>query len=204
MAALEPVRPSRTFDEEYAIEEKLKTCPYCSQDIEIVATSCPWCLHDLTTEEATRKAYKWTAWRAGFAIAAVIGLAIYLISLAIGRPGPQRVQTTGGHEVGSLTAVAAVSLAAAYGANEIAADQKFKGKRLAISGTVEGVGRDLLNSMFVTLAGPPDSFREVQCFFGDELRGQLAQLSPGQSITVAGRCDGLFGNVLIRDCRLIR
>lgn len=197
-------KSNRSFDEEYDIEGKTKTCPYCSQEIEADSTACRWCLRDLTTEEAARKGYKWTAGRAGWAIAAMIILAIYVISLATDRPAPQQTQSASGHDRAAFAPVEADRLAAAYDTNEIAADQRFKGKHLAISGTVENIGKDVLNTMFVTLAGPPNSFRNVQCFFGDEQGSQLARLSPGQSITVSGRCDGLFGNVLVRDCRLMK
>ena len=196
------VEEAKRFDEEYNIAQSEKVCPYCDQEIPSGSLACPWCMRDLTTEEAVRRSYRWTAARVGCAVAAVLALAIYVAFQVADRKPRPRPKPTSVRAQKETVQVDAVTLGAAYAANEIAADQKYKGRQLVVSGTVNAIRRDVLDSMYVTLAGSPRSFREVQCFFSDQQGAQLAQLSVGQWLTVTGRCDGLFGNVLIRDCRL--
>jgi hypothetical protein len=44
----------------------------------------------------------------------------------------------------------------------------------------------------------------VQCFLAKKHTSELAQLSTGQSVTIRGRCEGKLGNVLIKDCELVK
>lgn len=57
----------------------------------------------------------------------------------------------------------AKELIAAYDANEVSADQTYKGKIVEVSGSVASINKDLLDEPFVTLAGKSSEFREVQC-----------------------------------------
>jgi hypothetical protein len=68
---------------------------------------------------------------------------------------------------------------------------------------VDSIGKDISDTMYVTLSsGKQYSITNVQCMFGDEHKNALAKLSKGQKVTIKGRCDGKFGNVLLRDCSL--
>lgn len=97
--------------------------------------------------------------------------------------------------------VTAETLMADYTANEIAADGRYKGKVLRISGTVNGIAKDLLDTMYVTLsAGGPYSILNVQCYFPKGATARLAALKKGAQITVKGRCEGKMGNVLVKNC----
>lgn len=92
--------------------------------------------------------------------------------------------------------VSSSQLYADYRANEVAADAKYKGKILDISGTVTGIGNDILDNGYVTLYG--DGFLSVQCSFKN--KAQLAPVHQGQQVRIKGMCDGLMGNVLIEKC----
>lgn len=92
-------------------------------------------------------------------------------------------------------------VARAYSANEVAADASFQKRRFIVSGTVEGIGKDILNTPYVTLKGV--SFRSVQCMFSDDAIPILSQLSPGDEVSIAGDCSGLMMNVLFRHCVLM-
>jgi len=97
-------------------------------------------------------------------------------------------------------AVSAERLLADYKTNEIAADEKYKGHLLEITGTVETIGKDVLDNMYVSLkSGQEFDFRSVQCYFGQRFAARAASLQPGQRITIRGRCKGLFGTVGIDD-----
>ena len=99
--------------------------------------------------------------------------------------------------------VSAVRLYADYDSNEVAADQKYKGKTLLVSGTVNDIGKDIMGTMYVTLVGH-GVIGQVQCFFAKSHAGELAGLSKGMSVSVKGRCDGKMMNVMMKGCTLQR
>ena len=98
-----------------------------------------------------------------------------------------------------MISVSANTLAAAYTANEVAADDKYKGKELTVSGTVESIGKDITDTSYVTLAASGDIFG-VQCMFDDQYKGQLAKLQKGQRVQLHGTCKGKTLNVILADC----
>jgi len=100
---------------------------------------------------------------------------------------------------GPAIKITAVQLFAEYDANEIAADQKYEDKTLEVSGVILRIGKDILDDPFVTLAG--NSVWGVQCMFTND--NQVVNLSPGQSITVRGTCDGSLVNVILRRCTVV-
>jgi len=79
-----------------------------------------------------------------------------------------------------------------YNANEVAADQKYKGEILEVDGIVIGIGEDLMGNLYVVLGGA--DIREIgaQCYFSDSHAKAVAQLKKGQTITVKGKCAGYF------------
>lgn len=94
-------------------------------------------------------------------------------------------------------------LAAEYDSNEVAADNRYKGKVVRLTGTVEDIGKDLMDSIYVTLR-TGHSFRKVQVFFSDEHNAAVAKLNPGDRIKIQGECGGLMMNVLIKDASFVR
>ena len=95
--------------------------------------------------------------------------------------------------------VTASTLFSDYDSNEVAADDKYKGKILNVSGTIDDIGKDITDTMYVTLK-TANPILNVQCFFADDHKSQVANASKGQQVTIKGKCDGKFGNVLIRGC----
>lgn len=85
--------------------------------------------------------------------------------------------------------VTARDLAAAYDANEVAADQKFKGKTVLISGRVESVDSGPFDSPIVSLAGGGE-FGERQVWMYDVSKESAASLSKGQSIKALCKATG--------------
>ena len=96
--------------------------------------------------------------------------------------------------------VKAVDIAMYYTANEVAADQQYKGQMVRVTGRIDTVGKDILNKMYVALEGNPSSIIQVQCFFEDDQHSNLLSLYKGQMISITGRCDGKFMNVILREC----
>ena len=97
--------------------------------------------------------------------------------------------------------VTASELYRAYEANEVSADQQYKGKRLLITGVVENIGKDVMDNPYVALK--IDFLKGVNCYFDDENNKVLSQLSKGQKIQIIGTCAGLtLTDVVVRDCGL--
>ena len=96
--------------------------------------------------------------------------------------------------------VSAKQLYADYEANGVAADEKYKGKVLRVTGRVNSIDRDIMDEIYVTLQG--DDWGDVQCFFAESHVDEAVQLSKGQTITIKGKCDGKMMNVLLRGCTI--
>jgi hypothetical protein len=96
----------------------------------------------------------------------------------------------------------AAQLSHDYEANEVAADARYKGKIVQVTGTVDSVGKDITDTMYVSLNGG-DQYQIiglVQCFFSASHQSQLAQMQKGMMVTVKCKCDGKFGNILMKGC----
>lgn len=88
-----------------------------------------------------------------------------------------------------------------YEANEISADQELKGKTFYVTGRIEDIGKDILDDIYVALK--TDNFLfNVQCYIDDE--SGVANLRKGQKVTFLGKCDGKFGNVMMKSCELVQ
>ena len=95
--------------------------------------------------------------------------------------------------------VSATMLLAAYHANEVSADEKYKGRLLKVTGVVESINKDILDSPFVSLIGGEENiFDTVQVTFNEGYKDWLMKLRKVQRITAVGRCKGmLVGSVLV-------
>ena len=83
-----------------------------------------------------------------------------------------------------------------YEANEIAADEEYKGKRIAVTGTIENIGNDVLDKAYITLG--TTEFGTIQCYFTE--KNVVKNLSKGKSITIVGNCSGkTLGNIILLD-----
>ncbi|MBN4085031.1 hypothetical protein JYT89_01670 [Flavobacteriaceae bacterium AH-315-B10] len=93
----------------------------------------------------------------------------------------------------------ASDLVASYVANEVSADENFKGKKFYVYGKITDIKKDILGDIYVTLKGS-EMFREVQCYFDDTKTA--AKLKKGMYVTFYGKCDGLMMNVLMKNCKI--
>jgi tRNA_anti-like len=85
-----------------------------------------------------------------------------------------------------------------YKANEVAADDKYKGKVVLISGPIRQNGK-FMGMPYIVIGG--DGFLDgVQCMFGES--AGVASLSKDSQATVKGEVGGKKGNVLLRNCTL--
>jgi hypothetical protein len=97
--------------------------------------------------------------------------------------------------------VTADELLGHYQANEVAADRVYKGRYVEVRGVIDNIGKDILDNPYVALRC--DQIFCVQCFF-DGADAELARLQPRRMITIRGRCEGKFGNVILKDCLIVK
>lgn len=104
---------------------------------------------------------------------------------------------------GEASGVQIEALLSEYKDNEVRADANFKGKYIRVTGKVDDIKKDILDSAYVTIGtGKQFEIPQVQCMLDKESVAKAAQLSKGASLTVVGRVEGLMVNVLIRDCSI--
>ena len=100
--------------------------------------------------------------------------------------------------------VSASELYADYKANQVAADTKYKGKTIEVSGTINSIGKDILDTPYVSLnAG--DILSTVQCMFDKSDSTQLGTLAKDTRITLTGKVRGeVIMNVLLDNCSIVK
>jgi len=97
--------------------------------------------------------------------------------------------------------ISARNLYRQYEANEVSADNNFKGKKFYVEGVVEDISKDILDEIFVRLK-TGEIIGSVQCYLNDA--DAAAQLQKGQRITVYGTCEGVMMNVMMKNCDLVK
>lgn len=98
--------------------------------------------------------------------------------------------------------VDAVRLWQDYDANEVAADNLYKGKMLAVSGTVRSIDKDFLDNIVIRLA-TPNQFMSVMATMEDYESGKAASLSKGQAVAVVCKGAGMIiGAPVLHGCRM--
>ena len=101
--------------------------------------------------------------------------------------------------------VSAKDMFTAYKTDAAGADQKYKGKTLTVSGTIEAAGTDLAGKTFALFA-VGDNLNSVRCTFPDSEKASVTAFKPNQTATFSGTVDGLFpgGDVMISDCTSVK
>jgi hypothetical protein len=95
------------------------------------------------------------------------------------------------------------NLTSVYDQNEVAADQRFKGKRLKVIGHINQIRKDFLDTPIVELAVFAHPLMSTRCEFSRKDENILARLGKGTQITIVGTCNGsVLGSVSLRHCRI--
>lgn len=97
--------------------------------------------------------------------------------------------------------ITASQLSRDYEDNEVAADKKYDGKLLTVSGKISSINV-VFGQTSVVLVGMDDLSRTVTGFFGDDQKEAIAKLKKGQTVTIEGRCDGKMMGVNLKDCKV--
>jgi hypothetical protein len=102
--------------------------------------------------------------------------------------------------------VTAAELLKEFEEDAAAADRKYMGKRLDVSGIVERSGNGGAGAHFLILHGADEKAElKLECFFdflNPEDQGRLGRLNKGQTATVSGEYSGRVSHVQMRGCVL--
>ncbi|MCH8892569.1 MAG: hypothetical protein J4N69_10990 [Chloroflexi bacterium] len=90
--------------------------------------------------------------------------------------------------------VSAAQIVADYEASETAADAKYKGKVIVVTGVISNIYRGLLYIPYVELEAG------VRCSFSDDEDPVMIELSIGQTVSMKGQGDRLLFGVELRGC----
>ena len=90
--------------------------------------------------------------------------------------------------------VSAAQLTAEYESNESAADEKYHGKVLLVTGVISKIYRGFLYTPYVELEAG------VRCNFSDTEDPVMLTLTEGQTVSMKGLGDRLFLAVELRGC----
>jgi hypothetical protein len=94
----------------------------------------------------------------------------------------------------------AYNLVSDYEANEVSADLQYKGHVIAVRGTVLGIHKDLSDRPYVSIGDNGTRVRGVSCYFRDADVERLSKLTKGDTLVIAGKCDGLMWDVRLVGC----
>jgi hypothetical protein len=147
----------------------------------------------------SKKFYKrWWFW----VLAVFVFLMIIGSSNAPKNTGSNTATSTAPQE--SAIPVTATQVMSDYSANEVAADAQYKGKLVEVSGTITTIGKDILDTPYIALSTGGNSFFSIQCMFEKSDQAQLATLSKDTRIILRGRVSGKLGNIIIRECSVVK
>ena len=98
--------------------------------------------------------------------------------------------------------VTAPKLWADYHANEVAADNIYKGKQVLVKGVVTSINKDFTDSVYLSLS-TFNEFESVHADIKNDYVTEAAQLSTGQIVTVS--CEGggmVMASPILRECSI--
>ncbi len=172
------------------MDQKTKQCPKCKMEIPFKATRCPHCRAGQHSKLAV-------------ILAVIIFGSLFILFLSDMFSSDTPAPTPTIPEF--VETVSAIRLMNAYKENEVAADSQYKGHLVEVHGTIDTIGKDILDTPYVSLKASYNQydFGTVQCMFDKNSQSQLASLSKGTEITLHGRVSGKLGNVIVRDCSIV-
>ena len=185
-------------------------CRECGKSVSTEAAACPHCGAPQGQQPASAIGQPPAKPKKKMGCLAWIGLgllALFVIGM-FATPKDDKGQastaassaTTAATPAAPAIAVTANELFAAYQANEVSADQLYKDKKLAVSGTVQEIKKDFTDSIYVVLK-TPNPFMGVHASLDDKHQGVAASLQKGQK--VAWTCTGagmVVGSPMLRKC----
>ena len=173
--------------------EQLKNCPKCGESIQLVAKVCKHCKADLRN------------WFVKHKILTGI-LALIILGMIGSAKNDNKDRTSSSNDTVSkvesdpAVIVTSAELVSAYSENEVAADAKYKGKDVEVSGMVSNISNGISDDdLIVTLEGK--GFNSVMCNLAHTESKKATSLKKGQKIALV--CTGnsaTLGSPSLNNC----
>jgi hypothetical protein len=102
--------------------------------------------------------------------------------------------------------VTAADLLKEFQGDAAAADQKFKGKYLELTGTIERRGKSGASTFVILHGGDPEAAIKIECYdlYELDIDPPRVKADKGQQITLRGEYAGRVSNVQVRGCVLAK
>lgn len=172
----------------------LVNCHECGAQVSTEAVACAKCGAPLKPKATTRTVFKVL----GYFVLVLLVIGV----LAVRHPGSatDSDQEEAAGPVEAPVRVSAQELVAAYKENTVAADNRFKGRRLLIDGVVASIDTDFRNDAYLSLVGPSE-FERVQAHLASDAKQTAASLRPGANVrlTCVGNGD-IIKTPMLKDC----
>lgn len=188
-----------------------KVCPRCAETVKAAALVCRHCGHEfvqdeaVVTPDATPDATSIAAIGPAFVKSTLKGCGlIVVIILALGVFGllPDGPDASTDASATPAMAVTAKTLAAAFDANEVAAQTTYGDRPLLVTGTVAGVTLDFSNDAVVQLEGA-NPFLNVQAALSEDSQAKASGVAKGQTVTMTcGGVSEVIGTPMLSECEL--
>ena len=92
----------------------------------------------------------------------------------------------------------------AFDDNEVAAEDAYKGKIIAVTGKISAITTNMSGEPQVAFSVDQYGLNQVLCMFDKQDRSVIAGLKKGQQVLIAGTCNGfLIKNVILRKCWVV-
>jgi len=90
-----------------------------------------------------------------------------------------------------------------YEDNEVSADNKYKGKKVAITGTIERIIKSgFSDDPIIVFKGT--FIKDVRFYFSKDSNNEISNLSKGDKITIVGTCKGMtLVDVVLHKCKIL-
>lgn len=181
-------------------EPLFKQCPNCNKFNSIESSICTNCNH-IFVETSTETPQKKRVSCGQVALVSIsvlsaaifVGIAlVFFLDDGIGIESLQEAPSVEEKQESNPINISAQTLVSEYRENEIAADQKYKGKLLYVTGVIEDFGVGLFERKYISISdGEMFSLHSIHCIIEDENVSQITDLIKGQEVEVQGLNSGM-------------
>lgn len=176
---------------------RLKPCKECGHDVSVSARTCPKCGKPYPTGGLTLPAKVFLAM-----------LGLFVIGQVLSSTSSKSRDRASVRQAGSRTnerlalSVSAERLFDDYQANEVAADNIYKGRPLIVTGVIDGIRKDFMDNTYVTLT-TANPFMSVHANLRPTEVSAVTSLAKGMGVRLICVGSGMIvGSPMLKNCVL--